>query len=275
MVFCKGHWVFWHWIVESFRHEHDVHTSGYHTSPGRWPFSGNLFSFYLPAFLTLYILPYHHMPYIQLPANTFHCEERLPQDRSNLLVLLSCKLISASRYSLNRLVLLMTLSASLYPQSFCKFQHNHKNYKRKVQSLNQRKSEKRKLRKWIFQMWRLFTSPLDRSCCFASQCRRHFWCILEHKRRQFHKSLSDLAQFDINLADMRWHTWVDPRRSDICQKYPRRLFLNTGRSPEAMEDNWFHRRRNTCVCLRSAPVSVHRRANSMRSFSPAKCLPGD
>lgn len=98
-----------------------------------------IYSHFIFQNVTLYILPYHHMPYIQLPANTFHCEERLPQDRSNLLVLLSCKLISASRYSLNRLVLLMTLSASLYPQSFCKFLHNHKNYKRKVQSLNQRK----------------------------------------------------------------------------------------------------------------------------------------
>lgn len=37
MVLIDGHWVFWHWIVESLRHEHDVHTSGYQTSPGTWP----------------------------------------------------------------------------------------------------------------------------------------------------------------------------------------------------------------------------------------------
>lgn len=45
MVCCEGHWVFWHWIVESFLQEQEVQTSGYHTSPGRWPFGKIYFRF--------------------------------------------------------------------------------------------------------------------------------------------------------------------------------------------------------------------------------------
>lgn len=37
IVCCTGHWIFWHWIVESLRHVHFVHTSKCHISPGKWP----------------------------------------------------------------------------------------------------------------------------------------------------------------------------------------------------------------------------------------------